>query len=111
MHNSTTYETLNWVKLKKFFELILNNGHIEWHAIKTFPNLTHFLYLSFEFKKDRGIPLVGLNTQPHTLEVKARRNKANIMFNVPCKSKKQCVAPRVRDFGMTTLDYAKLENA
>jgi hypothetical protein len=46
------------------------------------------LYFSSEFKKDRAIPLVGLNTQPHTLEVKARRNKANIMFNVPWKGKK-----------------------
>jgi hypothetical protein len=67
--------------------------------------------LSSEFKKDRSIPLVGLNTQPHTLEVKARRNKANIMFNVPWKRKKQCVASGLKDFGMTTLDYVKLEHA
>jgi hypothetical protein len=71
-----------------FLELIYNNEHIEWHAIQVDLNLTHFLYLSFEFKKDRGIPLVGLNTQPHTLEVELRRNKANIMFNVPWKRKK-----------------------
>jgi hypothetical protein len=67
--------------------------------------------LSSEFKKDRGVPLVGLNTQPHTLEVKARRNKANIMFNVPWKRKKQCVASGLKDFGMTTLDYVKLKHA
>jgi hypothetical protein len=71
-----------------FLELISNNEHIEWHAIQANLNLIHFLYLSFEFKKDRGIPLVDLYTQPHTLEVKARRNKANIMFNVPWKRKK-----------------------
>jgi hypothetical protein len=45
------------------------------------------------------------------LEVKARRNKANIMFNVPWKRKKQCVASGLKDFGMTTLDYVKLEHA
>jgi hypothetical protein len=54
----TTHENLDWVEFSNFFELISNNGHIEWHVIQTFLDMSpnsFLVNLWAKFKNHRGI--------------------------------------------------------
>jgi hypothetical protein len=54
----TTDENLDWVEFSNFFELISTNGHIEWHVIQTFLDLSPnspLVNLWVEFKNHKGI--------------------------------------------------------
>jgi hypothetical protein len=54
IHSYTCIQTINeyfknWVEFSNFFKLIFNNGHIKWHVIQTFLDLSPNSLISCKF--------------------------------------------------------------
>jgi len=61
---TTTYEDLDWIDFASIFYLINISVFTYEHALNKFINLIHFLFSWPKHKKDKGIPLVGLEHMP-----------------------------------------------
>jgi hypothetical protein len=61
---TTTYEDLYWTNFANLFDFINTNVFTYEHTLNKFFHLTHFLFSWSEHKKDRGVPLVGLELTP-----------------------------------------------
>ncbi len=61
---TTIDENLDWTDFVSIFDLINTSVFTYEHASNKFINLTHFLFSWYEHKKDKGIPLVGLEHMP-----------------------------------------------
>jgi hypothetical protein len=55
-----------WKDFEDFYKFIAFTGFLWEHALANFLALTQFLFFWVEFKKSRGVPLLGLNFEPPT---------------------------------------------
>jgi hypothetical protein len=58
---NTSHVNLNWWDEFSYFHvLITSSTKLKFYALETYPNLINFLYFLFFFRKEKGIPIVGL---------------------------------------------------
>ncbi len=65
---TTNDEDLDKIDFANIFDLINTNVLTHEYGLHKYPELTHFLFSWFEHRKDKGIPLVGLECIPPSFQ-------------------------------------------